>query len=171
LAAVALVTAGTVLLGVLVGAYLFNGDDAVWDPLGSFFSPQVVLDTTVDYDDAEIVVSGRVWMDGHPIDKGVKCAKEPVTTRSRYVWVSRQPVGTSILGFDGTGQFKPGCRVYADYRNPVPPQVLTRVRALCSIGYGPSTWRLSGSDTPVRGHDDDGRAHYWQTVDFTIGCP
>lgn len=128
-----------------------------FDPLGDYPPQDVIADerhgvpTVTAADDVHVV--------------GIKCNESdaPVQVAGHAAWQSVDPPGTVITVGEGTAIREPGCERF-EFVNPVPPDVLARTRELG----GRVLWRITGTETPIRGDGIRGVPRTWTTETLAV---
>lgn len=137
---------------------------STWDPLGEY--PIQNVESRIDGQTGPAIKVGDVLL-----VSGVKCSTIPVQVRGTIGWISVDPPGTNIALPSGLTRRPEGCTAFA-YKNVIPPEVVDRVHQLATNGIFESTWRITGSDTPIDAHGLEGSIRVWTTTNFKIvGTP
>lgn len=149
-----------------------------WDPLGEF--PIQTVTNTVEGRETSSMAGASVrstptlFWDEEVLVTGIKCVKEgegdengQVDITSTLYWSAIEPPGSLYEVGHGANKRGPGC-IASDYANPIPNQVMDRLKELKRRGVEESVWIIHGEEIPVKEDGTKGKERDWRTVNFTI---
>lgn len=147
-----------VALIILIGALLEHADYA---PLGDY-PVQRVESKLPGYNTPAVKLSS-----GEVVVTGTKCAEEQTKIEGRTTWTEVVPGGAVFPMPRGTAVRSAGCTTQT-FHNPLPAEVVERVKFSAAKGRTETVWQLSGVETPIAPEGGKGVRAAWQSQNFTI---